>query len=62
MVDPETVTLGIRIDEETSLEKGIRRRLDVRDQVGRREGQLVCRQYHDANQENKPQTCSISSK
>ena len=40
MVDTETVTLGIRIDEETGLEKGIGRRFDVRDQVGRCEGQL----------------------
>ena len=40
IVDPETVALGIRIDKETSLEEGIWRRLDVRDQVGRREGQL----------------------
>ena len=40
IVDPKTVALGIRIDKETSLEEGIWRRLDVRDQVGRREGQL----------------------
>lgn len=47
IVDTETVTLGIGIDEETSLEEGIRRRLNVRDHVGWRETQLVYRQYHD---------------
>lgn len=41
IVDPETVTLGIGIDKETSLEEGIWRRLNVRNHVGRREGQLV---------------------
>ena len=49
MVDSETVTLGCGIDEETSLEEGLGRRLDVRDQVGRRKCQLLCPQYHDVS-------------
>lgn len=49
MVDSETVTLGFGIDEETRLGEGIGRRLDVRDQVGRRKRQLFYRQYHDVS-------------
>lgn len=49
MVDSETVTLGFGIDEETRLGEGIGRRLDVRDQVGRRKRQLFYRQHHDVS-------------
>ena len=44
MVNSETVTPGIVIDEETRLDQGIRRKLTVRDQVGQRESELVYRQ------------------
>ena len=47
IVNSQTVTLCIVIDEETGLEEGIRRVLNVRDQVGRSKGELVYRQHRD---------------
>ncbi len=53
MINSETVTLGIGIDEETSLEEGIGRRLNVRNHVGRCESQLEYLQHRDVSQATK---------
>jgi hypothetical protein len=46
IIDPKTVTLGVRIGEKTRLKKGIRNSLDIWDQVGWRIGQLIRSYFH----------------
>ena len=48
VVDAEAVSLGVWINEQASLEKRIRRRLDIRDQVRRGKGQLTCGQLEES--------------
>lgn len=63
IVDPKTVTLSIRVREHSRLQDRVRRRLDVRNQMRRRECSLIDSLIrHFFRVEVEPVTCSISAK